>query len=93
MPGSLFLDICHLRLRYLSRASQISVSYELDITKKSLLYYSILYYLKDINSDDYYAYQYSILSQFKYYYKYLINNILLRVLLYQNGNHYNRPPS
>lgn len=79
MLDTLFSDICRVRLRYLSRASQISVSYELDITKKSLLYYSILYYLKDINSDDYYAYQYSILSQFKYYYKHLINNMFFRV--------------
>ena len=93
MLDTLFSDICRVRLRYLSVASQISVSCELDITKKSLLYYSILYYLKDINSDDYYAYLYYTLSHFKYYYKYLINNILLRVLLYQNGNHYNRPPS
>ena len=93
MLDTLFSDICRVRLRYLSVASQISVSCELDITKKSLLYYSILYYLKDINSDDYYAYLYYTLSHFKYYYKYLINNILLRVLLNQNGNHYNRPPS
>jgi len=55
MLDTLFSDICRVRLRYLSVASQISVSCELDITKKSLLYYSILYYLKDINSDDYYA--------------------------------------
>ena len=93
MLDTLFSDICRVRLRYLSRVSQISVSCELDITKKSLLYYSILYYLKDINSDDYYAYLYYTLSHFKYYYKYLINNILFRVLLYQNGNHYNCPPS
>ena len=79
MLDTLFSDICRVRLRYLSRASQISVSCELDITKKSLLYYSILYYLKDINSDDYYAYQYSILSQFKYYYKHLSNNMFFRV--------------
>ena len=93
MLDTLFSDICRVRLRYLSVASQISVSCELDITKKSLLYYSILYYLKDINSDDYYAYLYYTLSHFKCYYKYLINNIFLRVLLYQNGNHYNCPPS
>ena len=79
MLDTLFSDICRMRLRYLSVASQISVSCELDITKTSLLYYSILYYLKDINSDDYYAYQYSILSQFKYYYKHLSNNMFFRV--------------
>jgi len=34
MLDTLFSDICRVRLRYLSVASQISVSCELDITKK-----------------------------------------------------------
>ena len=77
-------DICHVRLRYLSRSFQISISCELDITKNYNLYDSVLQCLKDVSLDDNYNILYSAQYKFVYCYNLLNSNILLKISSYRS---------
>ena len=85
----LVLVVCNVRFRCLSVASQISVSYVLDIITNYVFYNAILYYLKYVYSDEQYEFVFSVVFCFGYSSKLLSSNMLFYILLYSCGFYHN----